>query len=108
MNGIVLGIVVAAAFLLLALLAFFLYLRPTGLVTTDLLFRGLVALVRASLSRSKQRSIELTIDGDVLKITNISAKDQRLLIDKFAKLQEQKEADQQTGEHKSSSGGVEE
>jgi HSP20 family molecular chaperone IbpA len=52
-------------------------------VTQSELFGPVVAVVRAWLAGSPQRSIKLELDGDVLELTAVSSREQRRLTDEW-------------------------
>lgn len=47
------------------------------------LLAAVVTAVRAWLVGSQQRSVKVTLDGDMLELTGLSSKDQRRLIDEW-------------------------
>jgi hypothetical protein len=51
------------------------------LLTSSPVLSSITGTLKSWLSRRPGRSIELTLDGDTVKVTDISAEDQRRLID---------------------------
>lgn len=52
-------------------------------VTSSHVLSAIVGVVRSWLSRARQRSVKIEIDGDVLEVSGLSSTDQQRLIDQW-------------------------